>query len=147
MKASSFAPYILILFGSTGETHGFTVPHPSRQVGTGCRPHDNIEMSTFSQLSYPRVSRVFSTPSPEVDGAADATSAEDSSPVPLVIEGKNLEVTEALSSYVDKRIRATLEKLSGTGSVRECDVILSVSKNPKVKNVFSFWINSECKMG
>uniref|UniRef100_A0A7S3DPX1 Sigma 54 modulation/S30EA ribosomal protein C-terminal domain-containing protein n=1 Tax=Entomoneis paludosa TaxID=265537 RepID=A0A7S3DPX1_9STRA len=53
--------------------------------------------------------------------------------VPLVVEGKNLEVTDALFDYVDKRVGNTLDKLSGD-NVRECDVILSVSKNPKVKN-------------
>eukprot|EP00527_Entomoneis_sp_CCMP2396_P009816 CAMPEP_0198136558 /NCGR_PEP_ID=MMETSP1443-20131203/202_1 /TAXON_ID=186043 /ORGANISM="Entomoneis sp., Strain CCMP2396" /LENGTH=255 /DNA_ID=CAMNT_0043797803 /DNA_START=120 /DNA_END=887 /DNA_ORIENTATION=+ len=53
--------------------------------------------------------------------------------IKLIVEGKNIEVTDALYEYVDKRIGNTLGKLSGDGNVRDCDVILSVSKNPKVK--------------
>lgn len=66
-----------------------------------------------------------------------SASVEDTSVdgITLVVEGKNIEVTDALSEYVDKRIGNTLEKLSGDGSVRECDVILSVSKNPKVRRM------------
>jgi hypothetical protein len=53
--------------------------------------------------------------------------------VPIIIDGRNIEVTPALEDYVNKRIGGTLSKLSSNGAVRECDVILSVSKNPKVR--------------
>jgi Sigma 54 modulation protein / S30EA ribosomal protein len=55
-----------------------------------------------------------------------------SSVVPIIIDGRNIEVTPALEEYVNKRIGGTLNKLSSNGAIRECDVILSVSKNPKV---------------
>ena len=57
--------------------------------------------------------------------------------VPLVVEGKNIEITDALMSHVQKRIGGPLKKLSGNGQVTECDVILSVSKNPKVRQTVS----------
>ena len=62
-----------------------------------------------------------------------SSTAEDVDAVPLVVEGKNIEITEALMAHVQKRIGGPLKKLSGNGQVTECDVILSVSKNPKVR--------------
>lgn len=52
--------------------------------------------------------------------------------VPIVVNGQNIELTPALIEHVQKRIGSTLNKLGGN-SVRECDVVLSVNKNPKVK--------------
>lgn len=54
--------------------------------------------------------------------------------VNYVISGNNIEVTDALSDYVEKKLDRTVGKLSATGSVQECDVHLTVNKNPKVKN-------------
>jgi len=51
----------------------------------------------------------------------------------LVVTGNNIELTPALKDYVDKRIGGLLEKLGGGGIVRECDVHLSVCKNPSVR--------------
>ena len=70
-----------------------------------------------------RSSRLLSTT--EDEAAVDA--------VPLVVEARNIEITDALMSHVQKRIGGPLKKLSGNGEVIECDVILSVSKNPKVR--------------
>ena len=50
----------------------------------------------------------------------------------LVLNGKNIDLTPALSDYVDKKIGGPLRKLASGGVVRECDVHLSVNKNPKV---------------
>ena len=50
----------------------------------------------------------------------------------LVLTGNNIELTPALQEYAQKRIGGLLEKLGG-GIVRECEVHLSVSKNPKVR--------------
>ena len=61
------------------------------------------------------------------------STTEDALDVPLVVEGKNIEVTDALMAHIQKRIGGPLKKLSGNGLVTECDVILSVSKNPKVR--------------
>jgi len=52
--------------------------------------------------------------------------------VPIVLNGQNIELTPALVEHVNKRIGATLSKLANNGAVRECDVVLSVNKNPKV---------------
>jgi putative sigma-54 modulation protein len=50
----------------------------------------------------------------------------------LVVTGTNIELTSALQEYVEKRIGGLLDKI-GRGIVRECDVHLSVNKNPSVK--------------
>ena len=50
----------------------------------------------------------------------------------LVLTGNNIDLTPALEEYAQKRIGGLLEKLGGGGLVRECEVHLSVSKNPKV---------------
>ena len=64
-----------------------------------------------------------------------STTEEDAAVtgVPLVVEARNIELTDALMAHVQKRIGGPLKKLSGNGQVTECDVILSVSKNPKVR--------------
>lgn len=51
----------------------------------------------------------------------------------IIINGQNIALTPALVDYVNKRIGKTLSKLFTSGAIRECDVILSVSKNPKVR--------------
>lgn len=53
--------------------------------------------------------------------------------VNLVLTGNNIDLTDALREYVDKRIGGLLNKLGGGGIVRECDVHLSVYRNPKVR--------------
>ena len=62
-----------------------------------------------------------------------STVEEETASVPLVVAGTNIELTEALVGYVDKRIGGNLNKLSSNGAIRECDVHLSVNKNPKVR--------------
>jgi hypothetical protein len=57
--------------------------------------------------------------------------AED---ISLVITGNNIDLTPALQEYVEKRIGGLLNKLGSGGIVRECDVHLSVCKNPKVRS-------------
>ena len=68
--------------------------------------------------------------------SALSMSSETTNDVNLVLNGKNIELTPALSDYVDKRIGGPLRKLASGGVVRECDVHLSVNKNPKVCFVF-----------
>lgn len=52
----------------------------------------------------------------------------------LVLTGNNIDLTPSLQEYAEKRIGGLLDKLGCGGLVRECEVHLSVSKNPKVKN-------------
>jgi Sigma 54 modulation protein / S30EA ribosomal protein len=64
-----------------------------------------------------------------------STAAEDQSATktfPIILNGQNIELTPALEEYVNKRIGGILKKLATSNSVRECDVVLSVNKNPKV---------------
>jgi hypothetical protein len=59
-------------------------------------------------------------------------STEVGQGVPIILNGINLELTPALIEYVNKRIGGPLKKLASHGAVTECDVLLSVNKNPKV---------------
>eukprot|EP00591_Stephanopyxis_turris_P006022 CAMPEP_0195519686 /NCGR_PEP_ID=MMETSP0794_2-20130614/15263_1 /TAXON_ID=515487 /ORGANISM="Stephanopyxis turris, Strain CCMP 815" /LENGTH=252 /DNA_ID=CAMNT_0040648879 /DNA_START=20 /DNA_END=778 /DNA_ORIENTATION=+ len=54
--------------------------------------------------------------------------------VPIIISGNNIDVTPSMMDYVNKKLERVLGKLSRSGNVRECDVHLSVNKNPKVEN-------------
>lgn len=60
-------------------------------------------------------------------------SSEVEKEAPIIITGRNIELTPALVDYVNKRIGGPLKKLASNGAIRECDVHLSVSKNPKVR--------------
>lgn len=79
-------------------------------------------------------STILSMSSPDVDTDA-SVSASSSDDVSLVITGNNIDLTPALQEYVEKRIGSILNKLGSGGIVRECDVHLSVCKNPKVRFV------------
>ena len=59
--------------------------------------------------------------------------------LPIILNGQNIELTPALVDHVNKRIGSTLSKLANNGAVRECDVVLSVNKNPKVRRVSLAW--------
>jgi hypothetical protein len=52
----------------------------------------------------------------------------------LVITGNNIDLTDALQEYAEKRIGGLLEKLGSGGVVNECEVHLSVCKNPAVSS-------------
>lgn len=65
----------------------------------------------------------------EMSSKASATEAD----VPVIINGQNIELTDALIEHVNKRIGGQLKKLASHGAIQDCSVILSVAKNPKVK--------------
>lgn len=67
-----------------------------------------------------------------VAGRTKLFMADVAKTVPIVITGNNIEVTPALMDYVNKKLDRTLGKLSNSGAILECDVHLSVNKNPKV---------------
>jgi len=60
-----------------------------------------------------------------------AATTEETS-VPIVVTGNNIEVTPALMDYVNTKLEKTVGKLASSGAVMDCDVHLSVNKNPKV---------------
>jgi len=53
--------------------------------------------------------------------------------VPITISGDNIDLTPALSDYLNEKVDRTLGKLSAVSGVSNCDVFLTVNKNPKVK--------------
>ena len=53
--------------------------------------------------------------------------------VNYVVTGNNIEMTPSLNDYVNKKLDKVVGKLSASGAVQECDVHLSVNKNPKVR--------------
>jgi len=72
-------------------------------------------------------------PNPVTKSASFMTTNDaDETAAKLVITGNNIDLTTALQDYAQKRIGGLLDKL-GNGIVNECDVHLSVCKNPKVK--------------
>jgi len=76
-----------------------------------------------------------STPrNPSTTSVFLSDSVETNTNTKLVLTGNNIDLTPALEDYAQKRIGGLLDKLGGGGLVRECDIHLSVSKNPKVKN-------------
>jgi ribosome-associated translation inhibitor RaiA len=66
------------------------------------------------------------------------SSEVETADINLVVNGNNMDLTPALTDYVKKRIGGPLKKLGGDGIVRECDVHLSVYKNPKVSCSIAF---------
>ena len=51
---------------------------------------------------------------------------------PIVVTGHNIDLTPALSDYVNSKIEKTVGKLPL--AVSHCDVYLTVNKNPKVSD-------------
>ncbi|CAM9688470.1 unnamed protein product [Sphacelaria rigidula] len=60
------------------------------------------------------------------------TVAQDSRKAPILVTGNNMEVTEPLKEYVEKKVVNVLDKLGST--VSKVDVHLSVNKNPRVSD-------------
>jgi len=56
----------------------------------------------------------------------------EKSGVPIIITGNNIEVTPSLMDYVNRKVERTVGKFAFNGAIIECDVHLSVNKNPKV---------------
>lgn len=71
---------------------------------------------------------------PRSSTAFSSTGLHMSSPVkvPITITGDNVDLTKALSDYVNLKVDRTLGKLSSVSGVSHCDVFLTVNKNPKV---------------
>jgi len=69
----------------------------------------------------------------------------DTSTAPIIVTGNNVEVTEALQDYVNKKMERTLGKFSSRGAVIECDVNLVVNKNKKVKNAHKAEVTTSVK--
>jgi len=100
-----------------------------------------MRFTILQLLGLATVSFSFSTSSPFLShqrwAAQQLSSTVESSSdadVPIVLSGKNIDLTPALVEYVNKRIGGNLNKLASTGNIRECEVHLSVSKNKKVEN-------------
>ena len=63
------------------------------------------------------------------EASASSTTATS---VPIVVTGNNVDLTEALTDYITAKIDRTVGKMSSSGAVMDCDVHLTVNKNPKV---------------
>jgi hypothetical protein len=86
--------------------------------------------TAFTQQSSSRPS--FMTAHQQAPKSALHMSTPIDQEVPIIVNGQNIELTEALTEHVKLKIGGTLAKLASGGAVTECDVVLSVSKNPKV---------------
>ena len=74
--------------------------------------------------------------------SSDDDSATTQQPL-IIVNGHNIELTSSLVDYINKRIGNILSKLAHHGAVRECDVVLSVNKNPKVRSLSILYPNSD----
>lgn len=64
--------------------------------------------------------------------ATSTSLAMSTENVSYVISGNNIDITASLDDYVTKKLDKIVGKLSSS-AIQECDVHLSVNKNPKVK--------------
>lgn len=71
-------------------------------------------------------------------------STEVDQDVPIILNGQNIELTPALIDHVNKRIGGPLKKLASNGALTECDVVLSVNKNPKVRRLAALDLIGSC---
>lgn len=62
------------------------------------------------------------------------STTESTTDPKIIITGNNIEVTEALSEYVNRKLESPLSKVTSNGYVREIDVHMEVNKNPKVES-------------
>ena len=91
----------------------------------------------LSQIIVPALflySDAFTMPNMGQHRAASSLSmsSTEANSVPIIISGNNIEVTAALNDYVNSKLERTIGKLSSSGAVKDCDVHLTVNKNPKV---------------
>ena len=86
-------------------------------------------------LLSPLIANAFTSYSPiqRNNGMQLQMSTEAEAGVALTITGNNIDLTPALQEHVEKRIGRPLNKLGGDGIVQNCEVHLSVYKNPKVR--------------
>lgn len=91
----------------------------------------------ITQLIIPTLfasSGAFSVPSahqqPKTFLSMSTTEADS---VPIIVSGNNIELTPALNDYINSKLDRIIGKLSSSGAVKDCDVHLTVNKNPKVK--------------
>lgn len=124
MKFSS-AVFIAVAIAASSSCNGFQQPAFVAQNNMGARScRSALMMSSRSSSSSKKGKKKLfmgSTPS-------------ESATVPVIITGNNIHITEALRSQVDRKMDRVLGKLAEGGAVQDCDVHLSVNKNPKVKN-------------
>lgn len=85
-------------------------------------------------FTNPRIVATNRVGSTSILGMSSTSSPDSNDQVPIIITGNNIEVTPALMDYVKKKVSRTLGKLRSNGAAKDCDVHLSVNKNPKVKN-------------
>lgn len=71
--------------------------------------------------------------------ASAPSSSIDHDEPPIILNGHNIELTDALEDHVKRRLSIPLSKLASHDAIKECDVILSVNKNPKVRSFSLRW--------
>lgn len=82
---------------------------------------------------------------PRFGGSTRLYSTTENDAPPIYVTGNNIEVTPALKDYVIKKVEKTLGKLTNVGAAFECDVHLSVNKNPKVKKAHTTEVTTSLK--
>lgn len=92
-----------------------------------------MRATSFALVSLLASCAAFSpAPSFSIRSIASAKPLHMTVKAPIVITGDNIDLTPALSDYVNQKMEKTLGKLPT--AVSHCDVYLTVNKNPKVEN-------------
>ena len=106
-------------------------------------PPQRLSTLATTQSSNEEGTTTTTTPiSSSSSSSSDDDSATTQQPL-IIVNGHNIELTSSLVDYINKRIGNILSKLAHHGAVRECDVVLSVNKNPKVRSLSILYPNSD----
>lgn len=65
--------------------------------------------------------------------------------VPITVTGNNIELTPSLVNYVNEKMERPIGKLRSNGAIQNCEVHLTVNKNPKVKDAHRVEVTTTVK--
>ena len=102
-KSIMTAPLLMILFSTMATSSAFSLVHPFAPTRVSASNNNKKGLHMSSAVK-----------------------------VPITITGDNIDLTPALTEYVNLKVDRTLGKLSSVSAVSHCDVYLTVNKNPKV---------------
>jgi len=93
-----------------------------------------MRLSILTLFQIVTTAKAFTISSPAFKATKLYSTTESTTDPKIIITGNNIEVTEALSEYVTRKLDSPLSKVTSNGYVREVDVHMSVNKNPKVES-------------
>jgi len=92
-----------------------------------------MRLSILTVLQIATTTKAFITPVRNFNACTTYLHSSTTNDPNIIITGNNMEVTEALSEYVNRKLESPLNKVT-SGNIRGVDVHMVVNKNPKVEN-------------